>query len=169
MINQYFKKNGFEAIEAEYLKAAKYNHSEIFEFPSEDIQVITNGLKGEETAQHALVIFKELAKNIEKFEVCDNPQILDYGCGWGRITRLFASLSSDANIYGVDVNNRLIFSAKQCAKTIAFSEIQSMGALPFANNSFDLVFANSVFSHLSEKSSIFTLSELVRILNTNGK
>lgn len=169
MINQYFRKHGFEAIESEYLKAAKQNHSEIFEFPSEDVQVITNGLKGEKTAQSALAIFKELAKNIEKFEVCDNPQILDYGCGWGRITRLFATLSSDANIYGVDVDSRLISSAKQCVKTITFSEIQSMGTLPFADNSFDLVFANSVFSHLSEKSAISTLSELVRILNTNGK
>ena len=169
MIYEYLNKNGFGAIETEYLKAAKANKSNIFKFPSEDVQVITNGLKGEVTAKGALSIFKELTKTIEQFESFNNPRILDYGCGWGRITRLLATLSDDNNIYGVDVDSRLISSAKQCAKSLTFGEIQSMRPLPFANDSFDLIFANSVFSHLSEKSAISTLLELVRLLNPNGK
>ena len=62
MIYEYLNKNGFGAIETEYLKAAKANKSNIFKFPSEDVQVITNGLKGEVTAKGALSIFKELTK-----------------------------------------------------------------------------------------------------------
>jgi len=169
MIYQYFKKNGFEAIEAEYLKAAKTNNSNIFQFPSEDIQVITNGLKGEVTAKSGLSIFKELFNCVNQFELSENPRILDYGCGWGRITRLLAILSDDENIYGVDVDNRLISSAKKFAASLTFSEIQSMGTLPFGDDGFDLIFATSVFSHLSEKSAISTLSELIRVLKPNGK
>ena len=168
MIFKFFKENGSEAIKAEYLEASKNNNSDIFRFPSENIQVITNSLKGEATAKSGLSIFKELAAAIGQNKLCSNPRILDYGCGWGRITRLLATLSDDENIYGVDVDDRLISSAKECAETLEFSEIQSMGTLPFATDSFDLVFANSVFSHLSEKSAVSTLAELIRVLSPSG-
>lgn len=168
MIFNFFKENGFEAVEAEYLKASKENNSNIFQFPSEDIQVITNGLKGEATAKSGLSIFKEFAEVARQNKLGNNPRILDYGCGWGRITRLLATLSDDENVYGVDVDSRLISSANECAKTLKFSEIQSMGTMSFDTDSFDLICANSVFSHLSEESASFTLSELVRILSPNG-
>ena len=169
MIYPFYKKNGLDAIEQEYLKASKGENSTIFMFPSEDVQVITNGLKGEATAKSGLSIFKQLFNCVNQFELSDNPCILDYGCGWGRITRLLATLSDDKNVYGVDVDNRLISSAKQFAASLTFSEIQSMGTLPFEDDGFDLIFANSVFSHLSEKSAISTLLELLRVLKPNGK
>ena len=56
MINKFFEKNGFYAIEQEYLKASKSEKSNVFEFPSEDIQVVTNNLKGESTALSGLAI-----------------------------------------------------------------------------------------------------------------
>ena len=193
MIYTFFKKNGFEAIEEEFLKAAKGETSDIFKFPSEDVQVITNSVTGEVTAKSALAIFKGFSNKLWQnaglydriwhafavllpvktvgvmFELSDNPRILDYGCGWGRLTRLFATVSDDENVYGVDVDNRLISSAKQFAESLTFNEIQSMGTLPFGDDDFDLIFANSVFSHLSEKSAISTLLELVRVLKPNGK
>ena len=43
-----------------------------------------------------------------------------------------------------------------------------MGELPFDSGGFDLIFANSVFSHLSEKSAMSTLTELVRVLSLEG-
>ena len=55
MINKFFEKNGFDAIEQEYLKASKSEKSNVFEFPSEDIQVVTNNLKGESTALSGLM------------------------------------------------------------------------------------------------------------------
>ncbi|MDG2189580.1 MAG: class I SAM-dependent methyltransferase [Paracoccaceae bacterium] len=168
MINKFFEKNGFDAIEQEYLKASKSEKSNVFEFPSEDIQVVTNNLKGESTAFSGLAIFKTLQDTLDKYELKHRPKILDYGCGWGRITRLMATLSDDENIHGVDVDGRLISSANECASTIQFSEIESMGTLPFDNDSLDLLFANSVFSHLSEVSAIATLGELTRILAPDG-
>jgi ubiquinone/menaquinone biosynthesis C-methylase UbiE len=79
-----------------------------------------------------------------------------------------ATLSDDGNIYGVDVDSRLIASATECASTIQFDEVESMGTLPFANDALDLAFANSVFSHLSEVSAIATLGELIRVLSPDG-
>ena len=168
VIYKFFKENGFQAVEEEYLIASNGGTSKIFQFPSVDIQVITNGLKGEVTARHSLSIFKALTGSVKNYTLSDSPMILDYGCGWGRISRLLATLTSDENIYGVDVDDRLISSANECAKTLNFKKIQSMCTLPFESDSFDLIFANSVFSHLSEKSAIFTLSELLRILSSSG-
>jgi len=168
VIFNYFKENGFEAVEKEYLKASRGEKSDIFQFPKENIQVLTNGKSGEATALHGLSIFKALGDVVSQNKFKSNPQILDYGCGWGRLTRLLATLSNDDNVYGVDVNSILISSAIDCAETLEFGEIESMGTLPFANDNFDLIFANSVFSHLSEKSAIFTLSELIRILSPTG-
>ena len=168
MINSFFVENGFDATEHEYLKASRLEKSNVFEFPSEDIQVLTNNLKGESTALSGLAIFKTLRDTLNQYELKHTPKILDYGCGWGRITRLMATLSDDGNIYGVDVDSRLIASATECASTIQFDEVESMGTLPFANDALDLAFANSVFSHLSEVSAIATLSELIRVLSPDG-
>ena len=168
MINNFFVENGFEATEQEYLNASKFEKSNVFEFPSEDIQIITNNLKGESTALSGLAIFKTLRAALSDYELKHMPKILDYGCGWGRITRLMATLSDDANVHGVDVDSRLIASANECASTIRFSEIESMGTLPFDADYLDLAFANSVFSHLSEVSAIATLGELTRVLSPDG-
>lgn len=168
MINNFLVENGFEATEQEYLKASRLEKSNVFEFPSEDIQVLTNNLKGESTALNGLAIFKTLRDTLNHYELKRMPKILDYGCGWGRITRLMATLSDDANVHGVDVDSRLIASANECASTIQFSEIESMGTLPFDADYLDLAFANSVFSHLSEVSAIATLGELTRVLSPDG-
>ncbi|MDA9625385.1 class I SAM-dependent methyltransferase [Luminiphilus sp.] len=168
MINNFFLENGFDATEQEYLKASRLEQSNVFEFPSEDIQVLTNNLKGESTALSGLAIFKTLRDTLNQHELKRLPKILDYGCGWGRITRLMATLSDDGNIHGVDVDSRLISSANECATTIRFSEIESMGTLPFDTDYLDLAFANSVFSHLSEVSAIATLGELTRVLSPDG-
>ena len=84
--------------------------------------------------------------SLAKINLKSNPQILDYGCGWGRITRLLATLSSDDNIYGVDVNSLLISSANDCAETLAFGKIERSGTpLPFANDNFDVIFGKLSF------------------------
>ena len=168
MIHEFCKKNGLESIKEEYLAASKVGKSDVFEFPNSDIQMITNSMKGEATALSAIEIYSALTKVLRQQELKSDPKILDYGCGWGRITRLFPTLTSDQNVYGVDVDSRLISSANECASTMEFREIESMGELPFDPESFDLIFANSVFSHLSEKSAMSTLAELVRVLSPNG-
>jgi 2-polyprenyl-3-methyl-5-hydroxy-6-metoxy-1,4-benzoquinol methylase len=158
------------SIAEEYLKAARGDMSDVFTFPSEDIQVITNGLKGTKTAESALLIFNLLVEIIksQSLELQSKSNILDYGCGWGRITRLLATLTKDKHVFGVDVDSRLISAATASAKSLNFSEIESMGILQFQNDFFQLIFANSVFSHLSEGSAIYTLGELLRILSPTG-
>jgi len=152
-----------------YIDSAKNFNDGIFNFPEEDIQVITNGLKGEATAKNAVSIYRELLGALRSAKwLLPSSKILDYGCGWGRLTRLMAHSFEDANIFGVDVDDRLIASARVNLPHMNFSQIESMGELPFKDSFFDLAFANSVFSHLSEISASYTLNELIRVISPLG-
>ena len=75
-----------------YLDHARGLRSDIVPFPNEDIQVITNGRKGEITGQGAIAILDCVISCINEIystpSITKNLDILDYGCGWGRITRL---------------------------------------------------------------------------------
>jgi len=155
-----------------YLEHARGERTDIVPFPSEEVQVITNGQKGEITAKGAISILDCIMSCINEvvtpFSSIKEMHVLDYGCGWGRMTRLLPFYFKMDRITGVDVDERLINSANELLPFINHRKITSMEALPFENDSFDIVFANSVFSHLSEKSALFTLAELSRIIQKGG-
>jgi 2-polyprenyl-3-methyl-5-hydroxy-6-metoxy-1,4-benzoquinol methylase len=153
-----------------YLEHARGVRTDVVPFPHEDIQVLTNGMKGEVTAQGAISILDCVMSCINEVHPSSTKQmhVLDYGCGWGRITRLLPFYFDIERITGVDVDGQLINSASELLPYMRHKQITSMEAMPFEEGSFDIVFANSVFSHLSAKSAAFTLAELSRILRKNG-
>ncbi|MEM9369778.1 MAG: class I SAM-dependent methyltransferase [Pseudomonadota bacterium] len=152
-----------------YLDHARGDRTDLVPFPAEDIQIITNNIKGEQTGHAAIAIWKTMFQSVMEIARPDPSwNILDYGCGWGRMTRLLPYYFESEGIYGVDVDPRLIESANSCLPTLTHDVIKSMGELPYRDASFDLIFANSVFSHLSEPSAVFTLGELARILKPGG-
>lgn len=155
-----------------YLEHARGGRADIIPFPKEEIQVITNGQKAEITAKGAISILDCVMSCISEVFTpspsIKEMHILDYGCGWGRMTRLLPFYFDIERITGVDVDERLINSANELLPFMNHKKIKSMEALPFEEASFDIVFANSVFSHLSEKSALFTLAELSRILRKGG-
>jgi 2-polyprenyl-3-methyl-5-hydroxy-6-metoxy-1,4-benzoquinol methylase len=152
-----------------YLQHARGERSDLLPFPSEDIQVITNNQKGETTARGALSILDCVLSCVaEVREPTRDLRVLDYGCGWGRITRLLPFYFDVDGIVGVDVDDRLISSANELIPWIQHRLITSMQPLPFDDGSFEVIFANSVFSHLSEKACRYTLGELARLLSPGG-
>jgi ubiquinone/menaquinone biosynthesis C-methylase UbiE len=95
-------------------------------------------------------------------------QVLDFGCGWGRVQRFFWHEVDAANLHGVDVD----FSAVAVCRTLGvpgtFQTISPEGKLPFADQSFDLIYGLSVFTHLSLKSADHWMAELHRVLRPGG-
>ncbi len=139
-------------------------------FPSEDMQRRTNGLAGRNTATAAIEIYQVLLRGLEAVGVADPTglRVLDYGCGWGRITRLMPHGFGPGNVVGVDVDAPLVDAARRCVPDIAFEQIASMTPMPMADGSFDVIFANSVFSHLSARSHAFAMAEFHRLLGKDG-
>jgi SAM-dependent methyltransferase len=89
--------------------------------------------------------------------------ILDFGCGSGRVIRWLADPDQKPHLYGIDINNSAI---AWCASNIPYAEF-AVGAasppLPYANQQFDVIIGVSVFSHLDQQLERAWLTELHRI------
>lgn len=152
-----------------YLAHARGDRRDLIPFPDENIQRLTNNAAGEDTARDGIQILRQLllmAKEVRPF--ARTSRVLDYGCGWGRLTRLLPYCIDIDNIVGVDVDERLISSANELLPFLDHQLIGSMTPLPFDDHSFDLVFANSVFSHLSLSSHQYAMGEIARVLTAEG-
>ena len=79
----------------------------------------------------------------------DQARILDFGCGWGRLTRFFARDAMPDRLFGCDPTPEIL---EVCAETGVPGDLRKTDfvptELPFED--LDLVFSFSVFTHISE-------------------
>ncbi len=102
-----------------------------------------------------------------KITLADGTNILDFGCGCGRIIRHFAS-QKKYNLFGSDLNPELI---SWCDKNLDFGKFSTNSLVPpinYADNFFDLIYARSVFTHLGKELQLEWIAELKRILKPGG-
>ncbi|MEM9380776.1 MAG: class I SAM-dependent methyltransferase [Planctomycetota bacterium] len=93
--------------------------------------------------------------------------ILDFGCGCGRVLRQWGVLDR-VDVHGTDYNERL---AGWCHQNLPFATIATNRLQPptdYADGTFDLVYAISVFTHLNEDLQHAWMAELTRILAPGG-
>jgi SAM-dependent methyltransferase len=95
--------------------------------------------------------------------------VLDYGCGWGRIIRLMYYFVDPAIIYGCDPWDKSIATceADGVLANLAASDYLPH-SLPFAAKRFDLIYAFSVFTHLSERAMQMGMRALHQVLSDDG-
>jgi SAM-dependent methyltransferase len=91
---------------------------------------------------------------------------LDFGCGSGRIARHLSAIDA-ITLTGVDVDGRAV---SWCAQHLRgdFRVIPPHPPLLFADGSFDVICAVSVFTHLDEAAQLQWLAELRRVLRAGG-
>ena len=127
----------------------------------------------------------EQINHLVKFELInDNTKILDFGCGQGRfLNSLIFNNTKFQEYTGLDTSKKAIDWCKKhllYSNNISFIHLSAANArynptekelkpLPFRNNEFDLIFLNSVFSHMIASDISFYLSEFYKVLNTEGK
>lgn len=91
-------------------------------------------------------------------EVQKDSKILEVGCGTGRFLE-FLENSGYTNLYGVDQAEEMLEVAdKKCHATL---QIGNAYVLPFKDNSFDVVFAFRVLSHLEKPEN--AINEMLRV------
>jgi len=93
--------------------------------------------------------------------------VLDFGCGCGRVTRYWGEFAG--SVSGSDVSVRAV---DWCRANLAFArfEVNRLDPpLAFADESFDLVYALSVFTHLPEPLQLAWRDELRRVLRPGGR
>jgi 2-polyprenyl-3-methyl-5-hydroxy-6-metoxy-1,4-benzoquinol methylase len=105
-----------------------------------------------------------LARNGHDLRDC--RAILDFGCGCGRVIRYWKQLP--AAIHGTDCHAEAI---RWCTRNLPFGHFrvnQADPPLSYSANSFDFIYAISVFTHLDERRQHTWVAELARILKPGG-
>ncbi len=96
--------------------------------------------------------------------------LLDCGCGPGTITLGLAEAVSPGQVVGIDIEEANIdraraHAAEQGIPNVRF-EVGSVYELPFPDDSFDAVFANTLLEHLEKPAE--ALNEMRRVLKPGG-
>jgi SAM-dependent methyltransferase len=93
--------------------------------------------------------------------------VLDFGCGCGRVTRYWDTF--DGAVSGGDVSTKAI---AWCRANLPFAHFEANRLEPplaFVDESFDLVYALSVFTHLTAELQLAWRDELRRVLRPGGR
>ena len=98
----------------------------------------------------------------------DAATILDFGCGWGRLTRFFARDVSPGNLLGCDPVEEILDVCRRdrVPADLRLSEFVPE-RLPFEQG-VDLAFSFSVFTHISEEAHLSCLEAIHASLNPGG-
>jgi ubiquinone/menaquinone biosynthesis C-methylase UbiE len=93
-------------------------------------------------------------------------RVLDFGCGSGELARAMAGQGWRVN--ACDISREMLRAAEAApgGDGVEWRAVQSGGALPFADGSFDLVTASSVFEYIAAPEA--GLAELCRVLAPGG-
>ena len=90
-------------------------------------------------------------------------RILDFGCGCGRTLIHLKDLAPGAEFHGTDIDVKAIEWCKRQLPFAAFKVSRETPPLDYAPESFDFIYAISVFTHLDENYQFRWLEELRRI------
>lgn len=94
--------------------------------------------------------------------------ILDWGCGTGRVTRHLANYFPEASITGIDANPACIDWLQHNIPHIDWQLGSYQWVNKISSNSFDLIIALSVLTHLPASEQQHWLEQLHSRLHTNG-
>jgi SAM-dependent methyltransferase len=130
-------------------------------FPPHHLMENVSGLTSEaDFAAHGITIYQAI-QNASPKPMAAFRRILDFGCGCGRLARLFKGYPG--NMTGCDVDERHVEWINNNLSHMTAVRTQPNAPLPFAEGSFDAIISISVFSHLDEDSQKLYLRELARV------
>ena len=139
-------------------------------FPEQTLQAQFVGSHGNAALTEAFNFYRVVKDYCDDLGVSLSAKssVLDFGVGWGRILRFFLKEVGFGNLYGVDVDPTIIKVCHDTGVPGNFDQVNPEGPFPHPDNTFDLVYAYSVFSHLSESVHIKWLEEIRRVLKPGG-
>jgi SAM-dependent methyltransferase len=138
--------------------------------PPEPLQARITTMTGDEALALGFKVYALVKRTYEEHAgpLTPSHRILDFGCGWGRVTRFFLRDIAPENLVGIDVDEEAIAACRATNPWASFEHCERFPPTAFESGSFDLVYAYSVFSHLSEEAHLRWLEEFERILRPGG-
>ena len=95
---------------------------------------------------------------------------LDFGCAWGRLLRLLRRIKAleGTEMHGCDLYPHGMDFVRRTVPGVYLSRTQVFPPSMYRNECFDLIYAYSVFSHLSEESHLAWAREYRRLIRPGG-
>ncbi|MEA5510994.1 class I SAM-dependent methyltransferase [Crocosphaera sp. UHCC 0190] len=116
------------------------------------------------------IFYQSIHKRLLSYVSLPHPyQVLDLGCGTGRLLNRLAAQFPDLQGTGVDLSPQMLKEARQNNQhhpRLIYTK-GNAESLPFANNQFDAVFNTISFLHYPNPQQVF--SEVSRILRPQGQ
>jgi ubiquinone/menaquinone biosynthesis C-methylase UbiE len=146
------------------------NGVEFPRFPHSSVQLGYNGAADEEGMLRAYGFWTYADGYARALGRPPGPQtrVLDVGCGWGRVTRLFGRDVPAENIVGIDIDPSAIVLSRHLGVPGHFIQTEANVALPFPDASFDIVVASSVLTHTPETVTRNLLNDFGRVTRSGG-
>ena len=138
-------------------------------YPETELQNRIHGGSGAHAVAESLSFYHFVKENTYKsYENTTEKRFLDFGCGWGRISRPFMRDFKYSNLFGFEPDFLFCTIARSLNyyMTIFSGDFVPTQALP--ENYFDVVVGWSIFSHLSEYSATLWLEELARVTRSGA-
>jgi SAM-dependent methyltransferase len=134
--------------------------------PAPPLQERYTGLSGVPLAQQSAAFYRLLLERSER--PLDGARVLDFGCGWGRLLRFLARDVAPGDLYGCDPVQGILDLCRDTRVPAVLGRSEFVPErLPF-DGRFDLAYAFSVFTHLSERAHDRCLTALHGALAPGG-
>jgi len=101
---------------------------------------------------------------LEHIVINDNDNILDIGCGTGKLLALLSE-KGKANCFGIDITKGMIEAAKKNNPNMTF-QISDCVSTPFDSDCFDILTVSMAYHHFTE--TLRFAQEAKRILKPDG-
>lgn len=111
---------------------------------------------------------EELLGQVDK-KLTDFRRVLDFGCGCGRTLRHFHGRFPACRFQGTDIDQEAINWCQQHLPDVALWNVNDIWPpIKYDSDTFDFIYAISVFTHIDEELQLAWLAELKRILKPKG-
>lgn len=117
---------------------------------------------GHTVAEELVTLIRAAGRDLEAFD-----HALDFGCGCGRVMRFMRANTPGLRISGTDLDADAI-AWLRASMPGTFTTNGPCPPVDFADDTFDLVYAVSVFTHLDEGAQMSWLAEIARVLAPGG-
>lgn len=138
---------------------------------ADDVQRNWTGNAGEPLLRQSAAFVRALSYNFARHtgRTLEGARVLDFGCGYGRLARLLYYFVDEPDLYGVDPWDLSIQLCHEAGLGDRFRVSEYLPtSLPVDDVRFDLLYAFSVFTHLSRRATLTSLATLRRHVADTG-
>jgi ubiquinone/menaquinone biosynthesis C-methylase UbiE len=166
------RERSFEyAVTAEWMQAVFGRPLKARPVPPAALQIRVAGAAAGEFCRTGLLVAERLEAIAEEggFTWPAGAQVLDFGCGPGRLIGALQPRHPGVVFHGCDIDPEAIAWCQQAMADFGTFAVNAHDPpMPFPDRAFDLVYVISIFTHLPEDQQFGWLDELARVVKPGG-